>query len=205
MQTIVFATHNQNKMKEIKNIIKNIPGMENIRLISMAEAGITEDIVENGSTYEENALIKAKYVCERTGMIALADDSGTEIDALDGQPGIYSARFLGEDTPHDVKNAYILGKLKDLPDERRKARYMCCIAAAFPDGTTKTTMGTLPGIIAHEVSEGTNGFAYDPIMYIPEFGKTMADMTMEEKNNVSHRGQALRRMSVVLLNKLKDK
>lgn len=112
MQTIVFATHNQNKMKEIKEILKNIPGMENIRLISMTEAGITEDIVEDGNTYEENALIKAKYVCEKTGMIALADDSGTEIDALDGQPGIYSARFLGEDTPQVVKNAYILDKLK---------------------------------------------------------------------------------------------
>lgn len=205
MQTIVFATHNQNKLKEIKEILKNIPGMENIRLISMTEAGITEDIVEDGNTYEENALIKAKYVCEKTGMIALADDSGTEIDALDGQPGIYSARFLGEDTPQVVKNAYILDKLKGLPNERRKARYMCCIAAAFPDGTTKTTMGTLPGIIAHKISDGTNGFAYDPIMYIPEFGKTMADMTMEEKNNVSHRGQALRKMSVVLLNKLNDK
>lgn len=205
MQTIVFATHNQNKLKEIKEILKNIPGMENIRLISMTEAGITDDIVEDGNTYEENALIKAKYVCERTGMIALADDSGTEIDALDGQPGIYSARFLGEDTPQVVKNAYILDKLKGLPNERRKARYMCCIAAAFPDGTTKTTMGTLPGIIAHKISDGTNGFAYDPIMYIPEFGKTMADMTMEEKNDISHRGQALKKMSVVLAKKINDK
>ena len=178
--------------------------MENIRLISMTEAGITEDIVEDGNTYEENALIKAKYVCEKTGMIALADDSGTEIDALDGQPGIYSARFLGEDTPQVVKNAYILDKLKGLPNEKIKARYMCCIAAAFPDGTTKTTMGTLPGIIACEVSEGTTGFAYDPIMYIPEFGKTMADMTTEEKNDISHRGQALKKMSVMLLKKLKD-
>lgn len=205
MQTIVFATHNQNKLKEIKEILKNIPGMENIRLISMTEAGVTEDIVEDGETYEENALIKAKYVCEKTGMIALADDSGTEIDALNGQPGIYSARFLGEDTPQVIKNAYILDKLKGLPNEKRKAQYMCCIAAAFSDGTTKTTMGILPGIIAHKISDGTNGFAYDPIMYIPEFGKTMADMTMEEKNNVSHRGQALRKMSVVLVNKLNDK
>lgn len=204
MQTIVFATHNQNKLKEIKEILKNIPGMENIRLISMTEAGITDDIVEDGNTYEENALIKAKYVCEKTGMIALADDSGTEIDALNGQPGIYSARFLGEDTPQVVKNAYILNKLKGLPNEKRKARYMCYIAAAFPDGTTKTTMGTLPGIIACEVSEGTTGFAYDPIMYIPEFGKTMADMTIEEKNDISHRGQALKKMSVMLLKKLKD-
>ena len=199
MKTIVFATHNENKMKEIREIVKNIPGFEKINLISMRDAGITEDIVEDGNSYEENALIKAKFVCEKTGMIALADDSGIEIDAFDGNPGIYSARFLGEDTPYGKKCEYILDKMSDLPDEKRRAKYMCFIAAAFPDKTSHVEMGVLNGMIAYRPSNGRFGFAYDKIMYIPEINKTVAEATMEEKNEIGHRGQAIRKMCKWLL------
>lgn len=202
-QTIVFATHNENKIKEIKKIVKNFPSLENINFISMAEAGIGEDIVEDGKTYEENALLKARYVCEKTGMITLADDSGVEIEALHGMPGIFSARFLGEQTPQEVKNAYILDKLEDVPYDERDIKYVCCIAAAFPDGSTKTTFGKLYGKIADRISDGKSGFAYDSIVYLPVYRKTIAEMSMEEKCKVSHRGKALRNMLKFLDEKLK--
>lgn len=202
-QTIVFATHNENKIKEIKKIVKNFPSLENINFISMAEAGIGEDIVEDGKTYEENALLKARYVCEKTGMIALADDSGVEIEALHGMPGIFSARFLGEQTPQEVKNAYILDKLEDVPYDERNIKYVCCIAAAFPDGSTKTTFGKLYGKIAERISDGKSGFAYDSIVYLPVYRKTISEMSMEEKCKVSHRGKALRNMLKFLDEKLK--
>ena len=202
-QTIVFATHNENKIKEIKKIVKNFPSLENINFISMAEAGIGEDIVEDGKTYEENALLKARYVCEKTGMIALADDSGVEIEALHGMPGIFSARFLGEQTPQEVKNAYILDKLEDVPYDERDIKYVCCIAAAFPDGSTKTTFGKLYGKIADRISDGKSGFAYDSIVYLPVYRKTISEMSIEEKCKVSHRGKALRNMLKFLEEKLK--
>lgn len=203
MQTIVFATHNKNKMREIKEIVKNIPGMEDFNIISMAEAGITEDIVEDGSTYEENALIKAKYVCEKTGLPAMADDSGVEIDALDGAPGVYSARFLGEDTPYSEKSQYIIDKLQGKTGDERKARYMCSIAIAFPDGRCDTTLGMLDGFIAPKSSDGIYGFAYDRIMYIPELGKTFAEAKPEEKNAISHRFKALVPACEILIENLK--
>lgn len=199
MKTVVFATHNENKMKEIREIIRKVPGMEKFNVISMRDAGITEDIVEDGTSYQENALIKAKFVCEKTGMIALADDSGIEIDAFDGKPGIYSARFLGEDTPYEKKSEYILDKMTDLSDDKRGAKYMCCVAAAFPDKSSHIEVGILKGMIAHQFSNGKFGFAYDKIMYIPEVGKTTSEMTMEEKNEIGHRGQAIRKMCKWLL------
>lgn len=201
MQTIVFATHNQNKLDEMKEIIKKIPGMENWNVISMTEAGITEEIVEDGDTYEENALIKARFVCQKTGLPVLADDSGTEIDALYGAPGIYSARFLGEDTPYSEKIVYIMKQMIGLPDTERHMKYVCCMAAAFPNGIYKTETGELHGLVAQQVSTGRFGFAYDPIMYIPELGKTMADIPMEEKNKISHRGKALRKICQHLVKK----
>ena len=201
--TIVFATHNENKMRELKRIVKDFPSLENTKFISMAEAGVSDDIVEDGMTYEENALLKARYVCHKTGMIALADDSGVEIEALHGMPGVFSARFLGENTPQEIKNTYILNKLDDVPYDERDIKYVCCIAAAFPDGSTKTTFGKLYGKIAERPSEGKNGFAYDSIMYLPVYRKTVSEMSMEEKCKVSHRGKALRNMLKFLDENLK--
>lgn len=171
--------------------------MEEFNIISMAEAGITDDIVEDGNTYEENVLIKARFVCEKTGLPAMAD----EVEALGGKPGIYSARFLGEDTPYSEKMSYILESLIGTPDVGRGVKYVCCMALALPDETLKTTTGELHGLVAHDVSKGRFGFAYDPIMYLPEFGKTMADIPMEEKNVISHRGIALKKMRDFLLQK----
>lgn len=199
METIVFATHNKNKLREIKEMVKDIPGMENFNIVSMSDVGITDDIVEDGNTYEENALIKAKYVHEKTGMISFADDSGIEIDALGGKPGIYSARFLGEDTPYSEKAKYIVDKLQGKTGDERKAHYICNMVIIFPDGRAETTIGKLDGFIANEVSDGENGFAYDKIMYIPELGKTLAEVKPKEKNAISHRHKALKAMCDILL------
>ena len=160
---IVFATGNAGKIKEI------------------------------GKTYEENALIKARAVAAFTKDIVMADDSGLEIDALNKEPGIYSARYLGEDTPYSIKNANLIQRLEGVPEEKRTARFVCAIAAVLPDGRELTTRATIEGRIGYE-EKGTNGFGYDPIFYVPEFGKTTAELTEEEKNQVSHRGKALELM-----------
>ena len=159
----------------------------------MKEAGIHADIVEDGSTFEENAVIKAKTICELTGEITLADDSGLEIDYLNKEPGIYSARYLGEDTPYSVKNANLIQRLEGVPEEQRTARFVCAIAAVLPDGRELTTRAAIEGRIGYD-EKGKNGFGYDPIFYVPEFGKTTAELTEEEKNQVSHRGKALQLM-----------
>ena len=151
------------------------------------------DIIENGTTFEENALIKARAVMERTGEMALADDSGLEIDYLDGAPGIYSARFMGEDTPYEKKNAAILEKLSGVPEQERTARFVGAIACVMPDGTELTSRGTMEGRIAYEI-RGENGFGYDPIFYLPECGCSSAQISPEQKNELSHRGKALRSM-----------
>lgn len=192
-QRLIFATGNQDKMREIREIL----GDKDYEILSMKEAGIDLDIVEDGSTFEENAMIKAKAVMEATGALTLADDSGLEIDAFGGGPGIYSARYLGTDTSYIEKNKVILEKLKDIPEEKRTARFVCAIAAAFPNGQTLTTRGTMEGIIGYE-AKGENGFGYDPIFYLPQFEKYSAELSREEKNSLSHRGEALRKMKEIL-------
>lgn len=187
MKKIIFATGNMGKMKEIREILKDLDA----EVLSMKEAGVEADIVEDGKTFEENAVIKAKTICELTGEIALADDSGLEIDYLNKEPGIYSARYMGEDTSYRIKNANLIGRLEGVPDEKRTARFVCAIAAAFPDGTVKTVRGTMEGRIGYEEA-GENGFGYDPIFYLPEYGCSSAELSMEEKNKISHRGKALR-------------
>lgn len=190
---LIFATGNEGKMREIRQILAD-SGYE---ILSMKEAGVDLDIVEDGTTFEENALIKAKAVMEATGELTLADDSGLEIDAFGGEPGVYSSRYLGEDTPYTEKNQEILDRMKDVPEEKRGARFVCVIAAVFPDGQTRTTRGTMEGIIGYE-SNGENGFGYDPIFYLPELKKYSAQLSSDEKNQLSHRGQALRKMKEVL-------
>ena len=186
---IIFATGNEGKMREVRMILEDLE----VPVVSMKEAGVSADIEENGTTFEENAVIKARSVMELTGEMAMADDSGLEIDYLDGAPGIYSARFMGEDTSYDIKNAALIEKLAGVPDEKRTARFVCAIACVMPDGTTLTSRGTMEGRIAYEI-RGENGFGYDPIFYIPEFDKTSAQLSLEEKNRISHRGKALSAM-----------
>lgn len=196
---IVFATGNQNKMTEIRMILKDL-GMP---VYSMNELHIDADIVEDGISFEENAEIKARAVARLLPQdIVLADDSGLEIDYLDGAPGIYSSRFAGEDTSYDIKNRIFLDKLEGVPEEERTARFVCAIAAVFPDGNVETVRGTIEGQIAHEIS-GENGFGYDPIFYVPEYGCTTAEMDPEKKNALSHRGNALRAMRAIIEEKYK--
>lgn len=197
---IVFATGNENKMKEIRMILADL-GME---IVSMKEAGVNEEITEDGMTFEENAEIKARTVSRvLTNDIVLADDSGLEIDYLDKAPGIYSARFAGEDTSYDIKNRILLDRLEGVPDEKRTARFVCAVAAVFPDGTSRTARETIEGRIAWEIA-GDNGFGYDPIFYVPEYGCTTAQMDPEQKNLLSHRGKALRAMKKILEDKLRE-
>lgn len=194
---IIFATGNKDKMKEIRMILSDLK----MPILSAKEAGVSLDIEENGKTFEENAVIKAVAVQKITGDIVLADDSGLEIDFLGGEPGIYSARYLGENTSYDIKNSKILDRLKGVPDEKRTARFVCAIAAAMPDGSVLTSRGVMEGIIGHAIA-GENGFGYDPIFYLPEFGSTSAEISPERKNEISHRGKALRMMREKLENRL---
>lgn len=189
MKKIVFATGNAGKMREIRMIL-DAPGVE---ILSMKEAGIMTDIEENGTTYEENALIKARAVAAYTDAVVLADDSGLEIDYLNREPGVFSARYLGEDTSYRVKNAKLIERLQGVPDEKRTARFVCAIAAVLPDGRELTVRAAIEGRIGYE-EKGESGFGYDPIFYVPELGKTTAELTGEEKNLVSHRGKALQMM-----------
>ena len=198
MKRIVFATGNENKMKEIRMILEDL-GME---ILSMKEAGVDVDIVEDGASFEENAEIKARAVARvLTNDIVLADDSGLEIDYLDKAPGIYSARFAGEDTSYDIKNNILLDRMEGVPDEERTARFVCAVAAVFPDGTVDVVRETIEGRVAYEPA-GDNGVGYDPIFYVPEYGCTTAQMSPEQKNELSHRGKALRSMRAILKEKL---
>ncbi len=194
MKRIIFATSNEGKMKEIRLIMQD-SGYE---VVSLKEAGISADIEENGATFEENAVIKASAIAKLTGELAMADDSGLEVDYMDKAPGIYSARFLGEDTSYDIKNNYILNQLKDVPVPQRSARFVCAIALARPDGTSVTKRATIEGYIGFEI-RGENGFGYDPIFMVPEFDKTTAELSIEEKNKISHRAKALMAMKEELL------
>lgn len=186
---IVFATGNAGKMKEIRLILAEL-GME---IYSMKEAGIQTEVEENGTTFEENAVLKAKAIGEQTDAIVLADDSGLEVDYLNKEPGVYSARYLGEDTSYRIKNQSLIDRLDGVPEEKRTARFVCAIAAHLPDGRMLTTRGTIEGIIGYE-ERGEGGFGYDPIFYLPEYGCSTAELSMEKKNELSHRGKALRAM-----------
>lgn len=190
VRNIIVATGNEGKMKEIRQIL----GGESLTFSSLKDEKLQDiQIIEDGKTFEENAVIKARKICDITGQMVLADDSGLEVDYLDRAPGIYSARYMGEDTPYSVKNNHIIELLEGVEDEKRTARFVCVIACAFPDGRTITTRGTIEGRIGYE-EKGENGFGYDPIFYVPEFGCTTAELTAEEKNRVSHRGKALEAM-----------
>ena len=189
LKKIVFATGNKGKVKEIQMILADL----GVEVTTMKEEGIFVDVEENGTTYEENAMIKAREVAKYTDAIVIADDSGLEIDYLNKEPGIYSARYMGEDTSYRIKNNNLIDRLTGIPDEKRTARFVCAIAAVLPDGRELTTTGVIEGRIGYE-ERGENGFGYDPIFYVPEFGKTTAELTEEEKNMVSHRGRALKIM-----------
>lgn len=196
MKKIIFATGNANKMVEVRMILADC-GYE---IVSMKEAGIDIDIVEDGKTFEENAIIKATAISktkEAEGCVVLADDSGLEVDYMDGAPGIYSARWQGEDTPYSIKNQMIIDALADAKEEERTARFVCAIAAAFSDGTVTTRRGIIEGMIAHQPA-GEHGFGYDPIFFLPEYGKTTAELAPEDKNKISHRGRALEMIREVL-------
>lgn len=195
---IIFATGNADKMREIQMIMADL----GLGIQSMKEAGIDMEIAENGTTFEENAMIKASAIAQElktrnVQAIVLADDSGLEIDYLDKAPGVYSARYMGEDTPYSVKNANLIKQLEGVPDEKRTARFVCVIAAVFPDGSSYTTRATIEGRIGYE-ERGQKGFGYDPIFFLPEYGMYSAELAPEEKNRISHRGKALEEMKRVL-------
>lgn len=190
---IIFATGNANKMKEIREILADL-GMD---ILSMKEAGISTDIIENGKTFEENALIKARAVAAFTDDIVLADDSGLEIDYLNKEPGIYSARYMGEDTSYEVKNQALLDRLAGVKKELRTARFVCAIAAVLPGQREVVVRETIEGYIG-EKPAGKNGFGYDPIFYVEEYGCSTAELPSEKKNELSHRGKALRAMRDIL-------
>lgn len=207
MDTIIFATGNKNKMIEIRMILADL----GCKILSQKEAGIQADVVEDGQTFEENALIKATTIAdiarkmpEYKNAVVLADDSGLEIDALNKEPGIYSARYMGEDTSYDIKNQALIDRLEGVPDEKRTARFVCAIAAALPDGSTEVVRGTMEGRIGYEIT-AENGFGYDPIFYLPQFGCSSAELEPEKKNELSHRGEGLRKMRKVLEEKLESK
>lgn len=190
---IVIATGNAGKMKEIKSIFNN----SEYEVVSMKEEGISADVDENGATFEENALIKAREIAKISGNIVLADDSGLEVDYLNKEPGIYSARYMGEDTPYSIKNANIIERLENVEFEKRTARFVCAVAAVYPDGKELVVRETMEGYIGYE-EKGTNGFGYDPIFYLKEFEKTSAEISLEEKNEISHRGKAFRAIKAMM-------
>ena len=190
---VIFATSNEGKMKEVRSILEGL----DVEVFSMKEAGIFVEVVEDGTTFEENAAIKATAIQKECGEIVLADDSGLEVDYLNKEPGIYSARYMGEDTSYRIKNKSLIDRLEGVEGEDRSARFVCAIAAAFPDGTVEITRGTIEGQIGYE-EKGENGFGYDPIFYVPEYGCTTAELTLEQKNETSHRGKALRKMKEIM-------
>ena len=193
MKQIIFATGNKDKMREIREIMADC----DVEILSMKEAGIEVDVEENGETFEENALIKAKAIANKTDAIVLADDSGLEVDYLNKEPGVYSARYMGEDTSYKIKNQSIIDRLDGVEKEKRTARFVCAIAAVLPNKETCVCRETMEGYIGYQ-EEGENGFGYDPIFFLDEFGCSSAALSREQKNAVSHRGKALRPMKAIL-------
>ena len=195
---LIFATGNKGKMNEIREIMS-----DSVPVFSMAEAGVSTDVEEDGNSFMENSFIKARAVartCKENGIddaIVLADDSGLVVDALNGEPGIYSARYLGEDTPYSIKNAKIIERLNGVSDEDRTARFVCAIACVMPDGREYSAEATYEGAIGYE-ERGEHGFGYDPIFYLPDRGVYSAELDPDEKNRISHRGKALRMMKEIL-------
>ena len=199
---IIFATGNKGKIREIKEIVAAGRNAENIEVLSMREADVVADPEENGADFEDNALIKAQAVYdlllsrpvpENTTRIVMSDDSGLVIDALDGAPGVHSARYMGYDTDYRLRMEHILDLMKDVPDEKRTARFVAAVAAILPDGQSRVVRGAMEGRIGRSIA-GENGFGYDPFFYLPQYGKTSAEISPKEKNSISHRGQALRKM-----------
>ncbi|MBR4344464.1 MAG: RdgB/HAM1 family non-canonical purine NTP pyrophosphatase [Lachnospiraceae bacterium] len=201
-KTIIFATGNMGKMREIRQILDGLP----YDILSMKEAGLETDVDETGETFEENAILKARAIADKAkkkgiycDAIVMADDSGFEVDHLGGRPGIYSARFMGTDTPYSIKNQKILEEMEGVPEEERTARFVAAIACVFPDGSCKVVRDTFEGLVAHE-AKGIYGFGYDPIMYVPEKGCNSGELLPEEKNKISHRGKALMKVKELLEN-----
>ncbi|MCQ2495733.1 MAG: RdgB/HAM1 family non-canonical purine NTP pyrophosphatase [Lachnospiraceae bacterium] len=193
MKKIIFATGNMGKLREVQQIMEGLP----YEIISMKEAGLAVDVEETGLTYEENALLKAKAVAEKAreheeyaDVLVMADDSGFEIDYLGKKPGIYSARFMGEDTSYTIKNQALLDEMKDVPEDKRSARFVAAISIVFPDGRCEVVRATYEGTVAYE-AKGIYGFGYDPIMIVPEYGCTSGELLPEVKNKISHRAKAL--------------
>lgn len=198
MTKIIFATGNKDKMREIREIMADM----DVEIESMKDAGIDVDIVEDGQTFEENALIKARAIAAHTDAIVLADDSGLEIDYLNKEPGVYSARYMGEDTSYTIKNQNLIDRLEGVEKEKRTARFVAAIAAVLPDGREFVTRQTMEGYIGYK-PDGENGFGYDPIFYLDEYGCSSAALSREQKNAISHRGKGLRAMKEILANALK--
>jgi XTP/dITP diphosphohydrolase len=190
---IIVASGNEGKIREIREIL----GSLGLAVVSMKDAGFTSQAEETGTTFEENALMKARGLAEKTDDLVLADDSGLEIDYLGKEPGIYSARYMGRDTSYDVKNQNLIDRLQGVPEEKRTARFVCAVAVILPDKRELVTRGVMEGRIGHEII-GENGFGYDPIFYLPEYGMTSAQIPPEEKNRISHRGKALKQMFELL-------
>lgn len=188
-RTLVIATTNPHKVDEFRQLLVEAP----FTLVSLTDLGVTQDVAETGETFEANAIIKARAYAELTGLPTLADDSGLEIDALDGGPGVYSARWAGADVSYDTRNRLLVERLAGLPDERRGARYRCAIAIALPPprGLVGVVEGVFEGRIATEPA-GHGGFGYDPIFFVPEQGRTVGQMTADEKHRISHRALAAR-------------
>jgi XTP/dITP diphosphohydrolase len=193
MPKLLLATNNEGKAREYKSLLEGVP----FELVTPAEVGISTEVEEVGRSFEENATIKAATLALESGLLSLADDSGLEVDALDGEPGTLSARYAGENASDADRVSYLLAKMRGIPQEKRQARFKCVIAIANPQGEVELCSGECNGIIALE-PRGDKGFGYDPIFYLPELGKTMAELPPEEKNKISHRGRAAAKAGEVL-------
>lgn len=193
MAKLLLATGNQAKLKELRSLLRDLP----YELVTLPEVGISIKVDESGNSLEENARLKATIFADKSQLLTLADDSGLEVDALGGQPGVLSARYAGENASDSERIDYLLSRLKDVPWEKRSARFRCVIAIATPDGQVEFSSGACRGIITLK-PRGEQGFGYDPVFYLPRLGKTMAELPLEVKNQLSHRGKAARKAYRVL-------